>query len=208
MKRVGAATLLFAAWHSFLCWDGAKNGALVLLGARRGAGIYRAFFVIQALFSTVALVIFILKQPRRVLYDARGWKRILGWAGQLAGLGIMGLGLLELDRAKFFGIAGVRDLKRGEVAARVEAQGPEIGAGGSIGARGIFRFTRHPLEWGPNILLLATPLMKTNWLVFDVLTLIYTVFGAFHEEKRLARQSENYAKYQKQTPFFFGKPRE
>lgn len=207
MAKIGAATLLFALWHSILCSDGAKNGARAVFGVRRGTAFYRAFFMAQAVLTSGALVLTIFKQPHRVLYRARGAARLLGWAGQAGALVIFALGMLELDKAKFLGIQGVRDFKNDAPIAEAQAQGPELEADSAVRARGIFRYSRHPLEWAPALLLLASPTMKTNWLVFDVLTAIYSFLGALHEEERLTRQSENYAAYQKQVAFFFGKPK-
>lgn len=126
--------------------------------------------------------------------------------GQGAALLLAFAALHELDKAKFVGLKGAKALRDGETEIpEAQAQGPELENDGTVRATGVFRWTRHPLEWAPVLLLFASPVMKTNWLIFDVLTAIYSVLGALHEEKRLLRQSENYAKYQKETPFFFGK---
>lgn len=207
MRKVGAATLLFAAWHSLLCADSTKNGARRLLGARHGTALYRAFFIAQSTLTTGALAFFIWKQPHRVLYQARGWKRILGWAAQAGALGLAFCGLRELDGAKFAGIQGVRSLRENRPVAEAQAQGPEIESDGEIRATGVFRYSRHPLEWAPLLLLFCSPTMKTNWLVFDVLATVYSLLGALHEEKRLLRHSKKYAAYQKQVAFFLSWPR-
>lgn len=211
MMRVGVATLSFALWHSLLCSDAAKNRARIWLGARRGTAFYRAFFMAQSALTTGALLLYIFKQPQRTLYEARGWKRILGWSAQLGALGVFALGLRELDKAKFLGLQSVRDFNHNapvaQDQAQPQAQGPELENDGTVRATGIFRFSRHPLEWAPALLLFASPTMKTNWLVFDVLAAIYSFVGALHEEKRLLRQSPHYALYQKQVAFFWGKPK-
>lgn len=113
----------------------------------------------------------------------------------------------ELDGAKFAGIKGAKALRDGEdEIPQAQAQGPEIEGDGTIRATGVYRWTRHPLEWAPALLLLSSPMMKTNWLAFDVLAAIYSVAGALHEEKRLGRENPNYAKYQQETAFWMGKP--
>jgi protein-S-isoprenylcysteine O-methyltransferase Ste14 len=208
MAKIAAATAVFALWHSLLCSDGAKSFARKLLGARRGTGLYRAFFMAQSVVTSGALILFVLLQPHRVLYRASGRWKWLGWGGQAASLGIALWAFRDLDQARFIGIQGVRALKEGEAITEAQAQGPEIEEDGRVHARGVFRFTRHPIEWAPVGLLFSTPVMKTNWLAFDLLAAIYMFFGALHEETRLLRKGgENYAKYQKQVPFFFGKPK-
>lgn len=208
MAKIAGATIAFALWHSLLCSDGAKNFARRVLGARRGTGLYRAFFMAQSVVTSGALIVFVLLQPHRVLYQAKGRWKWLGWVGQAASLGFALWGFRDLDHARFIGIQGVKRLKEGEAIPEAQAQGPEIEEDGSVRAKGAFRISRHPIEWGPAGLLLFTPIMKTNWLAFDLLAALYMFFGALHEEKRLLRKSgEAYAKYQKQVPFFFGLPK-
>lgn len=207
MVNVTAATLLFALWHSFLCSDWAKNRARQLLGARRGTALYRGFFMIQSVPAMAALIAVILRQPHRVLYQARGARRFWGWGLQAGSLLVFALAMFEFDKPKFLGIKGALDLKKGDPITEAQAQGPELEPDGTVRARGVFRYSRHPLEWALTLLFLATPTLKTNWLVFDVLNAFYSFVGALHEEKRLERASPDYPEYQKQTPFFFGLPR-
>lgn len=210
MAKIGAATLLFAAWHSLLCSDGAKETARALLGERRGTGFYRAGFMAQSALSTGALVLYLLRQPHRTIYRARGALKLAGWAGQLASGIVFALALGELDKPKFLGLKGVNQAQNPEGnIEEAQAQGPELeDDDATVRASGVFRYSRHPLEWAPIALLFCSPKMKTNWLAFDILAAIYSVVGALHEEKRLLRQSPTaYAKYQKQVPFFCGKPK-
>lgn len=204
MFKTGAATLIFAIWHSFLCSDGAKNGARKLLGERRGRALYRGFFMAQAAILTVSLFGYIWKQPARVLYEARGAKRFFGWFVQAASLAIALAAFLQFDKPKFLGVRGALDLQSGANLDEPQAQGPELDADRNVRARGVFRYSRHPLEWALALVFLATPKMKTNWLVFDILNALYSYLGALHEEKRLSRFSADYARYQKQVAFFFG----
>jgi steroid 5-alpha reductase family enzyme len=207
MMQIAGATAAFAFWHSLLCSDGAKNAAKSRFGESRGTAWYRFFFMAQAVVTTGALFAFILTRPHRTLYAARGWKKLALWLGQGGALLLAFVAVRELDKAKFAGIAGVRALREGQEIPEAQAQGPEIESNGAIRATGVFRWTRHPLEWAPVLLLFSSPVMKTNWLTFDLLTTVYSVFGALHEEKRLLRQSQDYAKYQKEVPFLIGNPK-
>lgn len=208
MARIGIATVGFALWHSFLCSRRAKDGAKKWLGEERGTGYYRAFFMAQSAVTTGALVLFVLFQPHRVLYSAQGWKRWLGWGGQAGSILLAVLALREQDVAKFAGVKGVKALADEEHIPEAEAQGPTIEEDGRVRAQGVFRYSRHALDWAPVLLLLTSPVMKTNWLAFDVLAAIYAVLGAKQEEKRLLLQSpEAYKEYQRQVAFFFGLPK-
>lgn len=115
--------------------------------------------------------------------------------------------LSQLDKAKFVGLEGVKALREGKEVPYAPAQGPELESDGTMRAAGVYRWTRHPLEWAPVILFFASPHMKTNWLVFDVLQAFYALLGALHEEKRLRRESEDYAEYQKEAAFWVGRPK-
>ena len=205
MVKVAAATVAFALWHSFLCSNGAKNGARALLGKKRGTGLYRAFFMIQALPTSVALFYTVWKQPNRVLYQARGGTRFLGWIVQAFSLAVALAAFFTFDKPKFLGIKGVAELNADLPLDEAQAQGPEIESDGKTRAVGVFRYSRHPLEWALALLFFATPKMKTNWLVFALLNALYSYFGALHEEKRLKKHSSHYENYQKQVAFFFGK---
>ncbi|HEX8465464.1 MAG TPA: hypothetical protein VF627_12680 [Abditibacterium sp.] len=205
--RVALATTLFALWHSFLCWQNTKNFVKTHLGERRGTHGYRAFFMAQSLVTTVTLAVFILKQPHRTLYNARGWRKIAAWSVQGAALLVAGWAIASLDTGKFLGLKGLRAIVSGENLSEAQAQGPELESG-VFQARGPYGWSRHPLEWVPPILLFSTPKMKTNWLPFDILTALYCFVGALHEEKRLLDQHpEAFAEYQEKVSFWVRKPK-
>ncbi len=206
--RAGAASLLFALVHSLFSSDGAKNGARALLGERRGTAFYRAFFMLQSTLTLVATTLFIMKQPHRMLYEARGWKRFYGWSAQALGLAIAFAGASQLDLGKFLGTRGIVALQNGEtLIPEAQAQGPEIEDDGQIRVTGPFRFSRHAIEWAVPVVLFSSPKMKTSWLVFDAIMTLYCYLGALHEEKRLGNQSPHYAKYQEKVPFFLAWPK-
>lgn len=205
MLRAGGATLLFAGWHSLLCSNGAKNAARRCLGARRGTGIYRAFFIAQALPTAIGLFFTVWQQPHRVLYEARGKVKWLAWLVQAGALACALAAFFTFDKPKFLGLKGVAELGHELPLDEAQAQGPELEPDGQIRARGVFAYSRHPLEWALALVFLATPKMKTNWLAFGVLNTLYSYLGALHEEKRLLRHSQHYAAYQKQVKFFLGR---
>lgn len=207
MLRVAAMTLGFALWHSLLCSNSAKNLARRLLGARRGTGLYRAFFMAQALPASLALFYGVWKQPNRVLYELRGAARVLAWTAQAASLAIALASLFTFDKPKFLGLKGIAELATDAPLDEAQAQGPEIEPDGEPRVVGPFRYSRHPLEWVVALVFFVTPKMKTNWLIFSALNGLYSYLGALHEEQRLDAHNEHYANYQKQVPFFFGFPK-
>ena len=207
MGRVAAATSVFALWHSLLCSRAAKDGAKQVFGERRGAAWYRSFFIAQSFPTSGALVLFLLNQPARTLYDLRGAARVAAWLGQAACLWLGWRGLRDLGPKHFSGLESVQRLHDEESIIEPEAQGPPRDENNKVRAEGVYRWSRHPMEWAPIILLWSTPRMKTNWLAFNVLAAIYSLVGALHEEKRLLQKDpDGYAEYQKQVAFLVGKP--
>lgn len=207
MARVAAATTVFALWHSLLCSRAAKEGAKKLIGERRGAAWYRLFFIAQSFSTSGALVLFILGQPSRTLYDRRGAARAASWMGQAACLLLGWRALRDLEPRHFAGVESAQSLRDDEAIIELEAQGPPRESDGEIRATGVYRWSRHPLEWAPILLLWLTPRLKTNWLAFNLLAVLYSLLGSIHEEKRLLQKDpEGFAEYQKQVSFFFGKP--
>lgn len=195
MMEIGAATVGFALWHSFLCALPVKKA---LTDALQSRGLtYRLFFNLQSFVTVGALAAWILTRPKRTIYNAQGWKKFPFWLGQIGFLSVCLWSVAHLQPARFL---------LGEKSDEPDAQGPNVHQNGQIEARGPFAWSRHPLEWGPMLLLFCTPHLKTNWLVFNALGLLYSFLGALHEEKRLEKIAPKpFARYQKQVGFFFGR---
>lgn len=191
-----AITVAFGAFHSWLCLPSTKRKAKKIIGERFGSGLYRLAFNLQALVSTVALVAFVVSRPQKVVYRASKTGRLLHWTGQVAALGVMLWSVKELRFRRFSGAQGAMDAARGgKGISEPEAQTPD-GEDGLDLERGPYKWSRHPVEWAPLVLLWATPVLKTNWLGFNVAATLYTLFGVWQEEKRLAAKGgEAWTKY-------------
>lgn len=206
MWQAFGATVAFGAFHSWLCLPRTKESTQKLIGPRFGRGFYRLFFNLQALVSTVALVAFVVSRPQKIVYRATGTARLIHWAVQVAALIVAVWSVKELRFRRFSGIQGAVDAARSrEDIAEPETQTPDGGDGLEL-ARGPYAWSRHPVEWAPLVLLWATPLLKTNWLGFNVATTAYMVFGVWQEEKRLATKSgDKWAQYCARVNVFFGR---
>lgn len=207
MGRIAAATTVFSLWHSLLCSRQAKESAAKLLGERRGRALYRLFFMAQSFLTSGALVLFILKQPSRTLYDRRGVARVVSWMGQAACLFLGWRASHDLGPRHFTGLESLQQLRDDLTITEAEAQGPSREPDNQLRVTGVYRWSRHPLEWTPILLLWLTPRLNTNWLAFNVLAALSSWLGAIHEEKRLLQKSpQSFAQYQKQVSFLIGKP--
>lgn len=202
------ATVAFGLWHSLLCLPRVKSDAQKLIGPRYGRGFYRLFFMLQSLLTTGALAAFVITRPSRVIYSAPKWARPLHWMVQTGAVFIALWGVKELRFRRFSGIQGAADAIKGkpqdEIAAP-ETQSPDGGDGLSY-ERGPFRWSRHAIEWIILVVLWATPLLKTNWIGFNIASTFYMIAGVFAEEKRLvAKGGDAYRDYQKKVGLVFGR---
>ena len=200
------ATIIYGELHSLLCLPQAKQAARKIVGERYGRGFYRLFFNLQALVTTVALVLFVMSRPQKPLYRASKIGHVLHWALQLGALCVALSSVKELRFRRFSGVEGVQDaLNKAEDIAQPETQTPDGGDGLDY-ERGPYRWSRHPLEWAPLVLLWATPLLKTNWLGFNLAATIYMIFGVLQEEKRLAAKGgEAWKRYCSRVGVVFGR---
>lgn len=201
-----AATVAFGALHSFLCLPATKRGARKLVGERYGRGFYRLFFMLQSLVTTGALAVFILSRPHKVLYRATKSARLVHWAVQFGAIIVALWGVKELRFRRFSGLEGASDavLDKPEIA-EPETQSPDGGDGLDY-ERGPFKWSRHAIEWIILVVLWATPILKTNWLGFNIASTIYMVFGVLQEEKRLAAKGgTKWQRYCSRVGMVFGR---
>ena len=83
-----------------------------------------------------------------------------------------------------------------------------LGADGEMLGCGPFRYTRHPANWGPLVVVLLFPRMTVNRATLAVLSAAYLVLGSIHEEYRLlAAHRLPYERYRARAPFLLGSTR-
>ena len=200
------ATVAFGAFHSLLCLPRTKLAAQKLVGERYGRGFYRLFFMLQSLVTTGALALFVLSRPHKVLYRASKTARLVHWAVQLSALIVALWGVKELRFRRFSGIEGAQDaLTNADDIAEPETQSPDNGDGRGY-EHGPFKWSRHAIEWIILIVLWATPILKTNWLGFNIASTIYMVLGVAQEEKRLAAKGgDEWKTYCSRVGILFGR---
>ncbi len=205
---MAAATAVFAAVHSLLASEGAKQRAVRLAGPTSGTALYRAFYNVQAVVSFGLLLRYGSRLPAATVYHIDGPRRRLlrliqgaGWAWAL-------WAVREVGIARLSGADTARGLwRRGDAPAPPAAQGPEQDASGRLTRGGPFRWSRHPLNLAPLPVLWATPHMTFRRLGFNLVATAYLAAGSFHEERRLARRyGETYERYRLSAPFYLPCP--
>jgi hypothetical protein len=206
IARIALATAGFAAVHSVLATRSAKSMAGRLVGEHHRDGAYRVFYVGQSLLSFAALLFYAARLPQRTLYRVSGPPALLMRMGQLTGALHLFFGLRQIDFQRWAGIDNLRALRDGRpIPLGPVAQGPEIMENGRLSTGGVFRWSRHPLNFSGIPIFWLTPHMTTRRLGFNVVSTAYLLLGSMHEEARLrhAYGSIYRAYCESPAPFFW-----
>ena len=203
--RTAAATLVYAAVHSFFASRTAKRLAAKLAGQRNVNALYRPFYLVQSAITIAPLIAYIRRQPTRVLYENTGLAALPFRAIQAGGICWATTAAYEVGLSEILGIrpAGCLFAGAAEIAPEPAAQGPAL-LNGHMKARGPFCITRHPLNVAPLPIIWFFPRMTTNLLAFNLVSTGYLVLGSALEEKRLLeRYGSAYAEYRLSgVPFY------
>jgi protein-S-isoprenylcysteine O-methyltransferase Ste14 len=187
---VASATLLFAVIHSVLATDWIKRRVELLLGRRARNGLYRFAYNNITYASIGAILLASSRLPDRVVYRVpRPWSLL------------MGVG-------RFTGMSGAWEfISGGEPRREPPAQGPRLEHDVAHATGGAFRFSRHPNNLGPTLVVCLQPTMGVRLLTFAVAGGLYSFFGSMLEERRVrAAYKQAYDVYREHTPFFFPLP--
>jgi len=204
--RVTAIVGGYALVHSLLATRQSKRLARRLLGARLRDGLYRFLFNAQAIVLFAWAARAFVRLSDRTLYRAPApWSWAM-YGAQVAGIGLMAWAAWAVGIPGMTGLGPLAALVRSARPRREpEAQGPRLGADGEMLVRGPFRFTRHPANWGPLVVVLLFPHMTVNRATLAVLSAAYLVLGSIHEERRLlAAHRRPYERYRARAPFLLG----
>jgi len=203
------ATLVFAAAHSALASRLAKERAAHHFGERHRAGLYRLFYVLQTILLLSLFYAYVRRLPDRPLYRLRGPIVSLIYAGQAANLLFGLLAVRQIGWLRGLGLASAGAWLRGEMPSpEPEAQGPRLGADGTMLNIGPFAWCRHPINFVGVPFFWLTTSMSVNRLAFNMVITLYLVLGSMHEEARLrAVYGPAYIAYQNSgVPFFVPRP--
>lgn len=210
MGKVTAATAAFGLIHSAFASRAAKQVVARCFGERNRNGLYRNFYIAQALLTFGLLAAYIRRQPSSELYRVEGPLALLMHAVQAGAIvyAVAAAGQVGIRR-----IVGLESLLAwlgdGPVAPEPEAQGPALDAEGRRHRAGPFAWSRHPLNFVPVPIFWLWPRMTTRLLAFNTAATVYLVIGSLHEEARLkAAFGHDYVAYQRSgVPFYVPTPR-
>ena len=172
------ALALWGIVHSIL----ASNFAKEMLG---GASFYRLGYNIFAAISFLPILYLMTALPDQPVYQVPApWKFIM-LGGQIFAALMLLAAFLQTDSLSF---VGLRQL--------FEKEKP-----GALVTRGLYRIVRHPLYTFSLLFIWLSPTVSQNSLTVYVGATLYTLIGAYFEERKLLSEfGEAYAKYKQSTP--------
>ena len=182
------AVLLYAVLHSWLASLGAKAWVRQRLGPSAERW-YRLAYNLFAGVSGLPILALIALLPDQPLYQIPFPWVLLTSVGQLAGITIIVVGILQTGLWHFVGLRQVVD--------------PQVEADSPLVTTGLYRRMRHPLYTGGLLLIWLAPLMTVNLLIVFMWLTVYLVVGAKLEERRLSQTfGEAYRQYKQRVPMF------
>ena len=177
--------LALALWglvHSFLASRFAKD---MIPAKMSGMDFYRLGYNMFAVVSFAPILYLMSTLPNKPLYQVASPWNLVMFGGQLLSVLFLLITVLQTDTLSF---VGLRQLFEKE-------------SSGDLVTRGLYRMVRHPLYTFTLLFIWLTPTMTQNSLIVYIGATIYTLVGAYFEEKKLLQDfGEAYAEYKRITP--------
>jgi protein-S-isoprenylcysteine O-methyltransferase Ste14 len=172
------ALALWGVVHSIL----ASNFAKDMLG---GASFYRLGYNIFAAISFAPILYLMKTLPDKLIYQIPAPWNILMFGGQIFAAIMLFIAFLQTDSLSF---VGLRQLY-------------ETAGSSQLVTRGLYRIVRHPLYTFGLLFIWLSPAVSQNSLTVYIGATLYTLTGAYFEERKLLREfGDSYAEYKKKTP--------
>jgi protein-S-isoprenylcysteine O-methyltransferase Ste14 len=172
------ALALWGVVHSIL----ASNFAKDMLG---GASFYRLGYNIFAAISFVPILYLMATLPDKAIFQVPAPWSTLMRGGQLLAVLMLFIAFLQTDSLSF---VGLRQLF-------------ETTGSSQLVTRGLYRVVRHPLYTFGLLFIWLSPTVSQNSLTVYIGATLYTLIGAYFEERKLLREfGDSYAEYKKKTP--------
>lgn len=202
--RVALPCLSFFLLHSLLVTERFKLLALRALGPRLMKGWYRLLYTSVSVLCLAAAIWFILRVPDLYLYSFPRYMGLPMHAVQAASLAFGYLSYRQLRSGEFTGTTQASRFLRGQ-----EPGGDIEGLSGDpLIRKGGYAVVRNPLYLAGILLFAFEPNITRNWLTVSVLSVMYFIWGAYIEEKRmLKRFGSEYRVYMNKVPLLIPRPK-
>lgn len=187
--------LALAIWgvvHSFLASPLAKDLFRLKVG---GADFYRLAYNVFAGISFLPILYLMASLPDRPVYQVSAPWSYLMLGGQAMSALMLVVAFLQTDTLSFVGLRQLIDEEKT----------------GALVTRGLYRVVRHPLYTFGLLFIWLSPSVSQNSLTVYIGATLYTLIGAYFEERKLLRVfGEAYVEYKRKTPmivpgFMFGR---
>ncbi|MBN1430635.1 MAG: isoprenylcysteine carboxylmethyltransferase family protein [Anaerolineae bacterium] len=188
----------FAVVHSLTAGSGMKQILRMTFSERFVEGWYRVVYNLFAVISFAPVLLLMVVLPDQILYlvPPPYLFLLLGIQG-IGGIGFL-WGASSVDLCRFAGVRQVYAFFSGGSLPLPEE---------ALQARGVYKFSRHPLYFFSLVILWLIPIMSLNLLVFNVGVTLYLVIGSLFEERRLLRAyGKAYRRYQQEVPWLIPWP--
>ena len=187
------ATVVYAGVHSLLASSIVKSWVRQRFGPEIGQW-YRLAYNVFAVISGLPILALLYLLPDQPLYQIPIPWILLSTLGQLVGVVIIVVGILQTDVWHFIGLRQIIQSENNQKSVMVSS--------------GLYSWVRHPLYTGGLLLIWLVPTMTLNLLTIFILLTIYLVIGAKLEEKRLLEDfGDDYRAYQARVPMLLPFPR-
>ncbi len=177
--------LALAIWgvvHSFLASHLAKDLFRLKAGSM---DFYRLTYNIFAAISFAPILYLMKTLPDKPAYQVPAPWSYLMLGGQIFAALMLMLAFLQTDSLSFVGLRQLFETQKS----------------GALITRGLYRVVRHPLYTFGLLFIWLTSSVTQNSLTVYLGATIYTLIGAYFEERKLLREfGDSYADYKKNTP--------
>lgn len=188
------ALALWGVVHSFLASHLAKDLVHLKAGSM---DFYRLAYNIFAAISFLPILYLMTTLPDQLAYEIpTPWNWVM-FGGQLLSAILLVTAFLQTDLLSFIGLRQLFEEEKS----------------GALVTHGLYRVVRHPLYTFGLLFIWLMPTVSQNSLAIYIGATIYTLVGAFFEERKLLREfGGEYAAYKQKTPMLipgmmFGKKR-
>ena len=187
---------LWTGWallHSALATRRVKAAFELLLGPR-----FALYPFAYTVISVWTFWLVLVKEPEmsQILWSLPIAPKIILYAAQAAGLGLVCWAGLSLNGAKLLGLPQMWRALRGKIAEDRDIDN-------DFSTRGAYALMRHPMHAGGVLFLAAAPRQTLGGLVFAVFGCAYLLLGTLIEEYRLRRElGERWNDYASRVPMY------
>ena len=146
---------------------------------------YRLAYNVFAAISFLPILYLMSTLPNQLAYQIPSPWNLVMFGGQLLSGLLLLIAFLQTDSLSFVGLRQLFETEKS----------------GQLVTRGLYRVIRHPLYTFGLLFIWLTPTVSQNSLTVYIGATIYTLIGAYFEERKLLREfGASYVEYKKKTP--------